>query len=414
MQFDALAARAQAFLTELTDFPVRPTAHTLWQRFRQDRLGLTASALTFTTVLALVPFVAVALSVFTAFPAFGQLQQALQQWLIDSLIPASIADSVMGYLTQFAGQASELGLLGFAGLTLVSLSLMLTIDKTLNQIWRSSQTRPLSQRILVYWTALTLGPLVMGASLAISSYVVTASRGWLPDLPGSVDAALALLQLLLMVGSLTLLYRLVPNTPVRWRHALAGALFVSVCLGLARQGLGWYLTRMPTYSVIYGTLATLPILLLWIYLGWLIVLFGAVIAAYLPSLLSGVARRSGGPGWDFRLALELLQALAAARDGAGRGLTLPQLAQALRVDALQLSAAMAALTGLDWVGQLGTRSENEEPRHVLLIEPRRQLLRPLVERLLLAPDEALAGWWARGLRSEATVADVLSPAATDS
>ncbi len=122
----------------------------------------------------------------------------------------------------------------------------------------------------------------------------------------------------------------------------------------------------------------------------------------------------GGPGWDFRLALELLQALAAARDGAGRGLTLPQLAQALRVDALQLSAAMAALTGLDWVGQLGTRSENEEPRHVLLIEPRRQLLRPLVERLLLAPDEALAGWWARGLRSEATVADVLSPAATDS
>ncbi len=414
MLFSAPRRRLRRLLADVTDFPVRPTALTLWERFRQDRLGLTASALTFTTVLALVPFFAVALSVFTAFPAFGQLRQALQQWLIDSLIPASIADSVMRYLTQFAGQASELGLAGFAGLTLVSVSLMLTIDKTLNQIWRASQTRPLGQRVLVYWAALTLGPLVMGASLAISSYVVTASRGWLPDLPGGVDAALAALQLLLMAGGLTLLYRFVPNTPVRWRHALAGALFVTVCLGLARHGLGLYLTRIPTYSVIYGTLATLPILLLWIYLAWLIVLLGAVIAAYLPSLLSGVARRGGGPGWDFRLAVEVLQALAAARDGAARGLTLPQLAQAARVDALQLSPALAVLAALDWVGQLDTRGENEEPRHVLLIEPARQPLRPLAERLLLAPDEALSGWWTQVLHSEATVADVLPPAASNS
>ena len=413
MIVSSLRGRLNQLVADVTAIPLWPTLTTLWERFQQDRLGLNASSLTYTTVLALVPFFAVVLSVFTAFPVFGQMQGALQQWLLTSLVPAGIAENVMGYLTQFAGKASQLGLLGLVGLTVTAVSLMLTIDKTLNQIWRASQTRPLGQRVLVYWAALTLGPLVMGASLAISSYVVTASRGWLPDLPGGVDAALAALQLLLMAGGLTLLYRFVPNTPVRWRHALAGALFVTVCLGLARHGLGLYLTRIPTYSVIYGTLATLPILLLWIYLAWLIVLLGAVIAAYLPSLLSGVARRGGGAGWDFRLAVEVLQALAAARDGAARGLTLPQLAQAARVDALQLSPALAVLAALDWVGQLDTRGENEEPRHVLLIEPARQPLRPLAERLLLAPDEALSGWWTQVLHSEATVADVLPPAASN-
>ena len=413
-KLEQLKTRAQSFVTDVTDFPVLPTAATLWERFQQDRLGLTASSLTFTTTLALVPFFAVVLSVFTAFPVFAQMREALEQWLASSVIPASIARNVLDYLTQFAGKASELGLVGFAVLTFTAVSLVLTIDQTLNQIWRVTVKRPLGQRVLVYWAALTLGPLVMGASLAISSYVLTASRGWLPDIGGGVNLALDTVQFVLMTFGLTLLYRFVPNTPVKWKHALAGALFVAVCMALAKWGLGLYLSRIPTYSLIYGAFATVPILLLWIYMSWLIVLFGAVIAAYLPSLLSGVARRGGGPGWDFRLAVEVLQALAAARDGAARGLTLPQLAQAARVDALQLSPALAVLAALDWVGQLDTRGENEEPRHVLLIEPARQPLRPLAERLLLAPDEALSGWWTQVLHSEATVADVLPPAASNS
>ena len=412
-KLEQLKTRAQSFVTDVTDFPVLPTAATLWERFQQDRLGLTASSLTFTTTLALVPFFAVVLSVFTAFPVFAQMREALEQWLASSVIPASIARNVLDYLTQFAGKASELGLVGFAVLTFTAVSLVLTIDQTLNQIWRVTVKRPLGQRVLVYWAALTLGPLVMGASLAISSYVLTASRGWLPDIGGGVNLALDTVQFLLMTFGLTLLYRFVPNTPVKWKHALAGALFVAVCMAQAKWGLGLYLSRIPTYSLIYGAFATVPILLLWIYMSWLIVLFGAVIAAYLPSLLSGVARRGGGPGWDFRLAVEVLQALAAARDGAARGLTLPQLAQAARVDALQLSPALAVLAALDWVGQLDTRGENEEPRHVLLIEPARQPLRPLAERLLLAPDEALSGWWTQVLHSEATVADVLPPAASN-
>ena len=402
-----LQSRAKTFLDEVTDFPVLPTAATLWERFRQDRLGLTASSLTFTTTLALVPFFAVVLSVFTAFPVFGQLRDALERWLIESLIPASISRNVLDYLTQFASKASELGTVGLAVLFVTVLSLILTIDHTLNDIWRVTLKRPLGQRVLIYWAALTLGPLVLGASLAITSYVLTASRGWLPDIGGGVNLALDTVQFLLMTFGLTLLYRFVPHTPVRWKHALAGGLFVALCLALAKQLLGWYLSRIPTYSLIYGAFATLPILLLWIYLSWLIVLFGAVIAAYLPSLLSGVARRGGGPGWDFQLAAEVLQALARVRGSATRGLTLPQLASWLKVDTLQLSPVLGALQQLDWVGQLGTQTENEEPRHVLLFEPASQPLAPLIERLLLKPDPALAGWWHHPLLADMTVADLL-------
>jgi len=405
--------KLKAFISDVTDFPVLPTAATLWERFRQDRLGVTASALTFTSVLALVPFFAVVLAVFTAFPIFGRFRDALERWLTDSLIPASIASSVMEYLTQFATKASELGVVGFAALFFTAISLVLTIDHTLNAIWRVNIQRPLGRRVLMYWAVLTLGPLVLGGSLAITSYVLTASRGWLPDIGVGVNFLLDTAQFLLMALGLTLLYRYVPNTPVRWKHALAGAVFVAVGLALTKWGMGVYLSRVPSYSLIYGAFATLPILLLWIHVSWLIVLFGAVIAAYLPSLLSGVARRGGGPGWDFQLAAEVLRALARVQGKAGRGLTLPQLAARLRVDTLQLSPVIGALRELDWVGELATRHENEEPRHVLLFQPAEQPLRPLIEKLLLKPDPALAGWWADGRLGGMTVADLLAPAEAD-
>ncbi len=410
MNLNALKSRAREFVTGVTDFPVLTTAATLWERFQQDRLGLTASSLTFTTTLALVPFFVVVLSVFTAFPMFGKLQGALEQWLLDSLIPASISRNVLDYLTQFATQASKLGTVGVAVLFVTALSLVLTIDHTLNAIWRVKQSRPLGQRVLVYWAALTLGPILMGGSLAITSTVVSRSRGLLPALPGGVDLLLDLLQFALMAGGLALLYRFVPNTPVKWKHALAGGVFVAVCLALAKQGLGWYLSSMPTYSLIYGAFATLPILLLWIYLSWLIVLFGAVIAAYLPSLLSGVARRGDGPGWEFQLGTEVLQALARVRGAKVRGLTLPQLANWLRVDSLQLSPVLEALQSMDWVGQLATLTENEQPRYVLLVDPAETPARPLLEHLLLRPSEALSGFWEHDGVAALTLAHLLAGA----
>src|SRR5690242_16730260 len=163
-------------LAELARFPWRSTALTLRERFREDRLGLSASSLTFTTTIALVPFFTVALALFTAFPIFGKLQQNLQAWLVQSLIPESISRQVLGYLTQFAGKASRLGSVGLAALLVSALALVLTIVRTLNGIWRVRRPRPLAQRVLIYWAAITLGPLLMGVSLSITSWVVTASR----------------------------------------------------------------------------------------------------------------------------------------------------------------------------------------------------------------------------------------------
>lgn len=390
---ERLADLLQDLSRQLANFPWKTTLLTLHERFREDRLGLTASSLTFTTSIALVPFFTVALALFTAFPIFAKVQVTLQDWLIQSLIPDNIARQVLGYLTQFAGKASKLGAAGLAILLVTALALILTIDKTLNSIWRVRKQRPLPQRVLIYWAAITLGPLVMGGSLAITSYAISASRGIVGVLPGGVRFLLDVAEFMLLAGGLAALYRYVPNTYVKWGHAWVGGLFVSTGIELAKKLLGLYLSSVPTYSAVYGTFATLPILLVWIYLAWVIVLLGAVVTAYLPILLAGVVRRGTGHGWQFQLAVEVLQQLHTARAQPGRGLNLTQLVQALQVDALQLEPVLETLTALDWVQQLDEANATDDARYVLLAEPDTTLLAPLAERLLLQPATSVQKIW---------------------
>ena len=293
--------RLEILFKSLSSFPWRSTALTLRERFREDHLGLTASSLTFTTTMALVPFITVALAIFTAFPMFARFQDVLQKWLLESLIPVNIARQVMGYLTQFAGQASKLGVAGVALLLITAVALILTIDHTLNGIWRVRTPRHFGQRVLVYWAAITLGPLLLGISLSITSYAISASKGVVGVIPGGVQLLLDVLQFFLVAWGMAAMYHYVPNTQVKWAHAWSGGLFVSAGFDLAKRLLTLYLSHVPTYSVLYGAFATVPILLLWIYTAWVIVLLGAVIAAYLPSLLSGVQRRVRTHGWQFQL-----------------------------------------------------------------------------------------------------------------
>lgn len=398
---------AQQLIQDLSRFPWVNTAHTLRERFREDRLGLTASSLTFTTIIALVPFFTVVLAVFTAFPMFGKLQDVLQQWLIQSLVPDSIARQVLGYLTQFASRANRLGAAGLAILLVTALALILTIDRTLNNIWRVRRPRPLAQRVLVYWAVLTLGPLVLGASLATTSYVVSASRGVVGTLPGGIRILLDVLEFVVLAGGMAALYRYVPNTLVRWRHALAGGVFVAAGIEVSKKVLALYVAKIPTYSMVYGTFATVPILLVWTYVSWVIVLLGAVIAAYLPSLLAGVARRGGGHGWHFQLALELLQQLHDSGTHGAKGLSAAQLAQALRVDELQMQPSLQVLLGLDWVGELAATDEMPEVRYVLLARPDITPLAPLLGQLLLEPGDSVRKLWEKGHWSSLTLADVL-------
>ena len=197
-------------------------------------------------------------------------------------------------LTQFAGNARTIGTAGLAGLVVSALALLLTIDRTLNRIWRVRRPRPIGQRILVYWAGMTLGPLVLGVSLTLGSYALSASQGWAGRLPGGVGFGLDALEFVLLAATMAGLFHYVPNAPVRWAHAWAGALFVALAMELAKASLAWYLKAIPAFSAIYGAFATAPILLLWIYLVWVVVLLACdsvwliVLPSTSPAKLSAV------------------------------------------------------------------------------------------------------------------------------
>lgn len=381
----------------------------LYRRFREARLGVSASSLTFTTVLALVPLFTVGLAVFSAFPVFGKFQDTIQRWLIDSLVPESISRQVLGYLTQFSRKASRLGSVGLVAVLLSAVALMVTIERTLGQIWRVERQRPLAQRLILYWSAITLGPLVLGASLAITSYLATASKGVVGGvvdvLPGSLRWLLDSFEFLMLVFSISGLYFYVPYTRVRWRHALTAGLMGALGIELGKKLLTAYLAGMPTYSAIYGAFAAVPILLVWIYMAWLIVLLGAVVASSLPELGRHHLRRPSGAGWSFRLALEVLSVLDRMRRHEPRGLSHLALAGHLRVQPAELEPVLRCLHELDWVGQL--QDENQDPRLVLLMAPEQTLLAPLVERLLLRPSESSQALWTASRWNDLKVGEVL-------
>lgn len=400
---DKLKVWIDDFMRDALTFPWKNTAFTLRERFKADQLGLTASSLTFTTIISIVPLFTVALAIFSVFPMFAKLQTGLQQLLVDSLIPDNIARQVLSYLGQFATKANKIGWVGALAFLVSALMLILTIDRKLNDIWRVRTTRHLARRIIVYWTLLTLGPLLMGLSLSFSSYAMSASKGWVSVLPGGLKALLDVLEFVLIATSLAAMYRFVPNTRVRWSHALLGGVFTAIGLELAKRVLAWYLAQVPTISAVYGAFATVPILLIWVYVAWVIVLLGAVVAAYLPSLLSGIARRGDTPGWNFQLAVEILQALSKIKTG----VNLETLSKVLKVDDLQLEAPLQTLVSLDWIGQLDEENNGQGGRYVLLADPAKTLLAPLSERLLLPNDKNTPKIWIKCVQPACYMAEVL-------
>jgi membrane protein len=400
-----LTTRAHELMQTLQRWPWLDTLRTLRERFREDRLGLTAGSLTFTTLIALVPLMTVMLAVFTAFPMFSSFQGALETYFLQSLVPDNIAKPVLRSLTQFAGKASRMGTLGLGLLVVTALAMMFTIDRTLNAIWRVKKPRPLGQRVLVYWAALTLGPLVLGVSLTLTSYALSASKGLAVAVPGGVQLLLNIVEFLLVAVATAGLFHYVPNTFVRWRHAWAGALFVAIGLEVAKAGLTWYVAAVPTFSAVYGAFASVPILLLWIYLTWVVVLLGAVIAAYAPSLQMGLRRHDASAGARFELALTLLRELMRAHESPLRGRTVQQLSQHLKRDPLQVEAALEQLVAIDWVARL---DEDGAQRHVLLCDPASTVAAPLLEAVLLEPSDHNAAFRRAAGFERLTVAQLLA------
>ncbi len=402
--FSRLRERAAQTLATLRAWPWLDTLRTLRLRFSEDRLGVTASSLTFTTLISLVPLVTVMLAVFSAFPMFANFQTALQKYFLQSLVPDGIAKPVLAALTQFAAKSNRLGTLGLVVLLITALALMLTIDRTLNAIWRVKTPRPIAQRVLVYWGAVTLGPLLLGVSLSVTSYAVSVSQGLIQSLPGGVNLLLAAVEFALLAGGAAALFHYVPNTHVQWRHAIAGGVFIAIGMDVAKRGLAWYLTQVPSYAMVYGAFATVPIFLIWIYLGWVIMLLGAVTAAYAPSLQMRVTRWPDGPGSRFHLALAVLRELRRAQSVLRRGLSATQLSTLLRTDPLQIEPILDELMDMDWVGRL---DEAGLPRFVLLCDAATSPAEVLVSRFLLEPTPEFAAFWKRASFSEMRLLELL-------
>lgn len=249
----------------------------LAERFNEDRGLQTAGALSFTSVLALVPLVAVTVYVLSGFPVFSDLIGKIHHFLFSNFVPATGAVA-RKYLEQFASKAANLTTVGVIFLFLTALMVMQTIDQAMNDIWRIKIKRRRVTSFLVYWAVLSLGPLLVALSLASTSYL--ASLPFVKETVGGEvkSALLGILPFVFMVIAFTLLYTLVPNCPVKIRHALTGALAAAVLFEGAKQAFAYYVTQFPTYAVIYGSLAAIPLFLFWIYISWVIALLGAELA----------------------------------------------------------------------------------------------------------------------------------------
>jgi len=301
----------------------------LVNRFREERATQTAGSLTYTTLLSLVPLLTVILAISTAFPVFDDAITALQDFIVDNVLPDTPGlETISEQINSFTTNAGRLTAIGIGGFVVTSVMLMLTIDNALNRIFRVQRRRPILQNVFVYWAVITLGPLLIGGSLSATYFALRRSFGVL-ELDLAAGALLGVIPFVLTCIALTLLYGVVPARRVDWRHALLGGVVAGLAFEIAKRGFAMYLARVPTYTLIYGTFATIPIFLVWLYLSWLVVLTGAVFTAMLPAIRSKPERHRA-PGEALAEALGVLAALARAHDK-GEVVWLNALARQLRM-----------------------------------------------------------------------------------
>ena len=318
-------------------------------RFGQDRCAQMAASLTFTTLLSLVPLITIALILFSAFPVFTDFSGQIKSFLLSNMMPET-GKMVLRYVEQFAESAAKLTAVGIVFLALTAMLMMHTIEDAFNTIWRVSRPRPLVQRVLVYWAVLTLAPLLIGGSLSLTSWLVGMSVGYARQIPEFGVVMLKVVPVLLTTLAFSLLFRVVPNRYVPLRHAIIGGLAAALAFESMNRAFAVYIAHFPTYKLVYGAFASIPIFLLWIYLSWLTILMGALIAASL-SRWRGDSAQDILPEAQIYHALRILKTMSEGmRNGAVQ--TLPVLSRQLHIGFDSLEQIMEKLAHANVVRKL--------------------------------------------------------------
>lgn len=257
---------------------IAPQAKALYRIFitrcKEDNIAVSAGHLAYVTLLSLVPFIMVTFTIMSAFPAFASVRSKLEHFVFSNFVPTA-SDVVHKYMTDFVGNASQMSAIGILSLLLVALMLISNVDKTLNRIWRTQSNRPVVYTFAIYWMVITLGPMLIGSSVVVSSYLTGLAAFTEEYTPGLGTFLLSLVPSGAALLAFAILYMVVPNRRVYARHALAGAIVATAAFEISKSGFALYVTNFPSYELIYGALAVVPILFLWVYLAWIIVLFGA-------------------------------------------------------------------------------------------------------------------------------------------
>ena len=323
------------------------------RRLLDEKLPQVAGSLTFTTTLALVPLLTIVLAIFTTFPVFSSFRAALDNYFVQSVMPKTIANTVISNLTQFASKATRLSAIGAVALLFTSSAMMGMVERVFNQIWRVRQPRPLLQRVLIYWALITLGPILFGLSLTVTSTLFLATSGIADASPFFSALFYTAVSVGLTTGAYTLLYTAVPNRFVDWRDAAWGALVAALAFEVAKRGFGVFIRQFPTYTLIYGALAALPLFLVWIYLSWMITLVGAVLASALPVIKYERWRHEPAPGSAFVDAMALLTLLAGSAPATGSALVTSAAIRArTRIGFEEMTMLLEQMVSAGWVGRV--------------------------------------------------------------
>lgn len=310
------------------------------RRFYDDRMNQAAGALTYSTLLALVPLLVIAFAVLSGFPAFDAVKERMEDMVFSAILP-EIGDGVRDYLDGFTANASNLTAVGIVALAVTAVLLLFTIESTLNLVWRVERERPLVVRLLIFWAILTLGPLLLGASFTFTSDMLAVMRHWgagesvIDSFDASASYARVIVSTFTQSLCFTLLFLLVPARKVALRDAAIGGVFAGIAFQILKWFFNSFFTSGSTYQTIYGAVSIFPIFLLWIYLSWTVIILGAVVAAALPDwwrtrdVLFGLKLT---PAERLEVAVALLSLLA-ARAVAGGGAPPKQVAEEIPLDA---------------------------------------------------------------------------------